>query len=290
MELPIVVEFDQVRKSFGAQTILSGLNFAIGRGEFVCLLGPNGAGKSTTIGLLVGMLKPDSGTVKILNSARVSPEVRARFGYAPQDCSFPSNVTARQWLSFVGAHFAKSISLAQLAEKFDCEIPMDRPLGQLSGGQRRLVGLLGAFIGQPELVILDEPTVGLDLEVRRSVWKFLRSFVKGGGTILMTTHILMEAEQLADRVLVLNQGVVVQSGSPQAIRQRFGFKRITFSADEAPPTPIGAIFDQESWVVEAHDSDARLRLLMEWGMARDVAVAPLALEEVFIRIVEREGL
>ncbi|NJM09894.1 MAG: ABC transporter ATP-binding protein [Bdellovibrionaceae bacterium] len=264
------------------------MSFEVRAGEFLALLGPNGAGKSTTIALATGLLKVGQGQVLVFGHPAGSFPARQSFAYVPQEPSFPAHVTARQVLRFMGAHFPGSRAPEELARQLELEGFLDTSVRYLSGGQKRLLSIASAFVSNARFVILDEPTVGLDMEVRRKVWEFLSLFTRGGGTILMTTHYLVEAEELADRVVVLAGGKVVQSGSPQEIKKQFGFKRISFRSNEAPPPHLQAQAKTEKseWLVDSRSPDQALRELVQWGRAEDIEVTPLALEDVFLRLIE----
>jgi ABC-2 type transport system ATP-binding protein len=205
-----------LRKSYGMHEAVRGVTFEIATGEVFGLLGPNGAGKTTTVEILEGYRERDGGDVSVLGSdpARSGPQFRSRIGVVLQQSQLFANLTVREiHLMFAGYYerprdVDEVIELVGLAEKGDARVKT------LSGGQKRRLDLGVALVGDPDLVFLDEPTTGFDPAARRAAWQMIRSLRSLGKTILLTTHYLDEAEQLADRVAVLREGVIVREGTP----------------------------------------------------------------------------
>jgi ABC-2 type transport system ATP-binding protein len=213
---PAAIVVRDLRKSYGTQEAVRGVNFEIAAGEVFGLLGPNGAGKTTTVEILEGYRRRDGGNVSVLghDPARSNPAFRARIGVVLQQSQLFANLTVREiHLMFAGYYerprdVDEVIELVGLAEKADARVKT------LSGGQKRRLDLGVALVGDPDLVFLDEPTTGFDPAARRAAWQMIRSLRSLGKTILLTTHYLDEAEQLADRVAVLREGRIVREGTP----------------------------------------------------------------------------
>jgi ABC-2 type transport system ATP-binding protein len=213
---PAAIVVRDLRKSYGTQEAVRGVSFEIATGEVFGLLGPNGAGKTTTVEILEGYRQRDGGNVSVLgrDPARSDPDFRARIGVVLQQSQLFANLTVREIHRMFAGYYESPrdvdevIELVGLADKGDARVKT------LSGGQKRRLDLGVALVGDPDLVFLDEPTTGFDPAARRAAWQMIRSLRSLGKTILLTTHYLDEAEQLADRVAVLREGVIVREGSP----------------------------------------------------------------------------
>ncbi len=203
-------------KSYGAHEAVKGIDFEIGAGEVFGLLGPNGAGKTTTIEILEGYRERDAGEVEVLGEdpARGDRAWRERLGVVLQSSSLYPNLTVRESLRVFGGYFEERRDIDEVVEIVGLTDKADSRCRTLSGGQKRRLDLGLALIGNPELVFLDEPTTGFDPGARRAAWETIRNLRSLGTTILLTTHYLDEAEQLADRVAVLREGRIVREGSP----------------------------------------------------------------------------
>ena len=203
-----------VTKRFGNTAALDSVDLEVPAGEVLALLGPNGAGKTTALSLLLGLRRPDAGSAELFGRDPRMAGARAAVGATPQESGFPPTLRVRELVDLVRAHFPAPAPAGELLERFGLAGIARRQAGGLSGGERRRLSVALAFAGRPRALFLDEPTAGLDVESRRAVWQELRSYAAAGGTVLLTTHHLEEAEALASRVVVLARGVVVAEGSP----------------------------------------------------------------------------
>ena len=268
---------------------LRGIDLDVPFGEIVALLGPNGAGKTTAIGVLLGLRRPDRGEASLLGKRPGSPAARREVGVTPQESQFPGNLRVREIVDLVRAHFSAPVSRGDLLARFGLDRLANRQSGGLSGGERRRLAVALAFAGNPRLIFLDEPTTGLDVEARRDVWRTTRDYVSGGGTVLLTTHYLEEAEALADRVAVLNAGQLVASGRPDEIKARVALKRVRLRAAAIPSLPHVARAEETDGVhtLYTNDADALVRVLVTSGAAfSDLEVLPASLEEAFVVLTE----
>jgi ABC-2 type transport system ATP-binding protein len=201
-----------VTKRFGNHLALDAVELEVRIGEVLALLGPNGAGKTTALSLLTGLRRPDSGCVELFGRNPRVPAARSLVGVTPQESGFPPTLRVREIVDLIRAHFPDPAPTNELLERFGLAELGRRQAGGLSGGQRRRLSVALAFAGQPKLLLLDEPTAGLDVETRRAVWSEVRSYASAGGTVLLTTHHLEEAEALASRVVLLRSGRVAAEG------------------------------------------------------------------------------
>lgn len=216
----IAAALHAVSKHFGGHAALSSVDLVIDAGEVVALLGPNGAGKTTALSILLGLRRPDAGRAELFGDDPRHPAARAAIGVTPQECGFPPTLRSGEIVDLVRAHFPAPAPRAELLERFGLAGVERRQTGGLSGGERRRLAVALAFAGSPRAVFLDEPTAGLDVEARRSLWRELQLYAAAGGTVLLTTHHLEEAEALASRIAFLSQGRIVAEGTPAELSDR----------------------------------------------------------------------
>lgn len=217
-----MVYVHNLTKRYGNLTAVENLSFQLERGDVLGFLGPNGAGKTTAVQTMLGLRRPDAGTIRVLGEAPGDLRARRRIGVTLQVMDTPELLRVDEVLSFVAAHFPHPRPLGALLDEFGLAEVKQRQVGGLSGGQLRRLALALAFAGNPELVFLDEPTTGLDVESRRAVWDAIRRFSASSGTILLTTHHLEEAEALASRVAVMHEGRVIRVGPAAALKRELG--------------------------------------------------------------------
>ena len=216
------VRVERVSRRFGELLALDGVSFDVEAGEVVALLGPNGAGKTTVIEMLEGFLAASSGAISVLgiDPRRGDRAWRARIGVVLQSTSLDQQLSAREALGVFAAPFPAPRPIGEVLELIDLEAEADIRIGQLSGGQQRRVDLGLGIVGRPELLFLDEPTTGLDPAARRRTWAAIEQLSAEGTTVLLSTHYMEEAQQLADRLLVLNRGRLVADATPGELRGR----------------------------------------------------------------------
>jgi ABC-2 type transport system ATP-binding protein len=218
----IAAALKDVTKRFGSLVALDRVALELRGGEVLALLGPNGAGKTTALSVLLGLRRPDEGRAELFGSDPRRPASRGVVGVTPQESSFPPTARVREIVDLVGAHFAVPVGTDDLLDRFGLAECARRQAGGLSGGERRRLSVALAFVGRPLAVFLDEPTTGLDVEARRAVWGELQAYSASGGTILLTTHYLEEAEALASRIVLLSRGRAVTEGPPGQLASAHG--------------------------------------------------------------------
>jgi ABC-2 type transport system ATP-binding protein len=206
-----------VSKRFGQTLALDRVDLTIEAGEVVALLGPNGAGKSTALSILLGLRRPDEGRAEVFGVDPRRPSARIVVGVTPQESGFPPTLRVREIVDLVRAHFPFPAATDELLGRFDLATIARRQAGGLSGGERRRLSVALAFAGEPAAIFLDEPTAGLDVESRRAVWTEIDQYSADGGTVLLTTHYLEEAERLAPKIVLLAHGRVVAEGTVDAL-------------------------------------------------------------------------
>ncbi|WP_354511770.1 ABC transporter ATP-binding protein [Oerskovia enterophila] len=213
-------------RRFGDVVALDDVTLEVGAGELVGLLGPNGAGKSTLLSLVSGQRKPDSGVVRLFGGNPRDASSRQGLGLTPQETGLPATLKVREVVDFVGRHYANPVPTGQLLEQFGLSELAGRQTGAMSGGQKRRLAVALSLVGRPRVVLLDEPTTGLDVGARQALWAAIREYHAGGGTVLLTSHYLEEVQALAQRVVVIDQGVVKADDTLDAILRRVGLRRV----------------------------------------------------------------
>jgi ABC-2 type transport system ATP-binding protein len=270
---------EAVTKRFGAATALQQVSFAAGAGDVLALLGSNGAGKSTALAVLLGLRWPDEGRALLFGCDPRRPRSRREVGVALQETAFPPTLQVAELLDLVRAHYPGAAEPGALVRRFGLVALTGRQLGGLSGGERRRVSVALAFAGHPRLVVLDEPTAGLDREARRDVWEAVRAHAAAGGTTVLATHYLEEAEALATRVTVLDAGAIVADGTPASIKTAAGLTRVTFRA--GPGVVVdGAVREGARLRMLTRDAGEVIERLVRANVPlADLEVRPATLEE-----------
>src|SRR5436190_10975630 len=256
-----VASLAAVNKSYGEVRALRGINFQVRAGEVVALLGPNGAGKTTAVKLLLGLLQPNGGKVRVFGGDPVNPENRMRTGAMLQVGRVPETLRVREHIDLFSSYYVNPMPRGEVLAVTGLEKLSDRKFGELSGGQKQRVLFALAICGNPDLLFLDEPTVGLDVEARHLLWQEIRNLLDRGKTVVLTTHYLEEADALADRVAVINKGSIIAEGTPAEIKSRTAGKKIRCitQLSEAVIRKIKGVIevqaDRESVVIQSNDPE-----------------------------------
>jgi ABC-2 type transport system ATP-binding protein len=296
------IEVDSLAKSYGSLRAVDGISFNVEQGEVFSLLGPNGAGKTTTIEILEGLRQQDGGTAKVLDLDpwRKGYDLHKKIGVIPQGFKFLDYPTPREAIGYYGALFDKKVDADVLLNRVILEDAANIWFQHLSGGQKQKLGMALSLVNDPEVVFLDEPTTGLDPQARRAVWEVIRKLKTEGRTVMLTTHYLEEAEELADRVAIMNHGKIVAMGTTEEIEAKYGSgQRLIVKAGEdmlrylRENTKLKVEGDGGTVTVILRDKDDAIVALgaieesgTQWG---DLTVRKDSLEDVFLKLVGEEG-
>lgn len=289
----IVAHLEGVNKNYGNVRALHGVNFKVRAGEVVALLGPNGAGKTTAVKLLLGLMQPNSGKVRVFGGDPTNPENRMKTGAMLQVGRVPETLRVREHIDLFSSYYQRQLSLAEVLSAAGLDKLSNRKYGELSGGQKQRVLFALAICGDPDLLVLDEPTVGLDVEARRMLWEEIRRLVRRGKTVLLTTHYLQEADALADRIAVIHQGEIIAKGMPSEIKAKNSGKRIrcvttlSLSGLRQLRGVTEVREDREAVEILASEAESIVREILE----RDPGVSGLeitsaGLEEAFLALTQ----
>ncbi|MFC4556232.1 ABC transporter ATP-binding protein [Georgenia faecalis] len=287
---PTVIEARALRRTFGDVVALAGADLTVRAGELVGLLGPNGAGKSTLLNLVSGLRRPTSGTVRLFGADPRGPGSRLRLGTTPQGTGLPPTLRVGEVVDFVAGHYPDAVPTGELLDRFGLSALARKQTGGLSGGQQRRLAVALAFVGRPHLVLLDEPTTGLDVGARQELWSAIREYHADGGTVLLTSHYLEEVQALAERVVVIDGGHVLADDSLDAVLDRVALHRVVVTTpDDAVDHLPGIVRAErvgERRELYTADADAFVRDLVRSGVAfRDLEVRGASLEEAFEQMV-----
>jgi len=286
------VRITGLAKSYGQIRAVDGVDLTIAPGEVVALLGPNGAGKSTTIDALLGLTVPDAGEVSLFGREPRAAVSAGLVGAMLQSGGFPEDITAGELVSLMAALFPDPLDPKDVLRRTGVAEFAGQRFGRLSGGQKQRVRFAVALVCDPDLLVLDEPTVAMDVQARREFWAAMRAYTDGGRTVLFATHYLAEAEEFADRVVLLRAGRVVADGTVAEVRALASGRVVAAAipgADVASLRMLPGIADVERqgerFRLACDDSDAALRaLLATYPDAHDVEVTAHGLEDAFVAL------
>jgi ABC-2 type transport system ATP-binding protein len=292
----MIAELQGVTKEYGAVTALNDVTLRLEAGRVTAVLGPNGAGKTTAVKLLLGLTRPTVGRVALFGQDPRAPGARRRTGVMLQVSKVPETLTVREHVHLFCSYYPAPMSVDAALQAADLTGVADRRYGLLSGGQRQRAQFAFAICGNPDLLFLDEPTVGMDVESRRSFWQQIRALASRGRSIVLTTHYLEEADALADRIVMLSSGAIVADGSPHQIKSRVASRRIrcttTLPIDEIRAMGAVQSVRQGGAAVEILTSDAEnvvRGLLTRDPRLSSLEVTGAGLEEAFLTLTSAGG-
>lgn len=280
-----------VSKNYGRVRALVDFNFEARAGELVALLGPNGAGKTTAIKLLLGLAHPSSGRVSVFGGDPSQVATRARVGAMMQVGRVPETLRVWEHIDLFSSYYANPLPISETLAIAGVEDLRDRKFGVLSGGQKQRVLFALAICGNPDLLFLDAPTVGLDVEARHLLWDEIRKLLGRGKTVVLTTHYLEEADALADKIAVIHKGSIIAQGTPAEIKARVGGKKIrcvtqlTVAVLKSLPDVLDVQMERDAIVIHTSNAESSLRRLLSLDLEVScVEVSSAGLEEAFLAL------
>ncbi len=284
-----------VTKKYRAVTALNNLSLTVRAGELLAVLGPNGAGKTTAIRLLLGLSRPDHGQVRVFGGDPTQHASRTRVGAMLQVAKVPETLKVKEHIALFRHYYPNPLPFTQIIESAGLEGLEDRLFGALSGGQKQRLLFALAICGNPNLIFLDEPTAGLDINTRHLIWQQIRSLVKQGRTVVLTTHYLEEVDALSDRVVVLNRGNIVAQGTSAEIKAQTSQRKIscvTHLSIESISTIANVnnvSFQNERVEIRTSEAEFVLReLFARDPLLHGLELSNSSLEEAFIKIIDTQ--
>lgn len=291
-----LAHLDSVTKRYGKITALENLSLSLYPGEVVALLGPNGAGKTTAVRLLLGLVAPTSGSASVMGGDPRNSETRTAIGAMLQITRVPETLRVRDHINLFRSYYPNPLPAAEIIRIARLQGFENTFYGKLSGGQKQRVLFALALAGNPSLIFLDEPTVGMDIESRRALWDQIRVLAAQGKTVLLTTHYLDEADALASRIIVLGKGKILAEGTPAEIKHRVAGRRIRCITDLDPdflrtlPSVISIEQDREALIITATEAERVVRELMNHDPAlRGLEISTAGLEDAFLALTTSEA-
>ncbi|MFC3093812.1 ABC transporter ATP-binding protein [Alteromonas sediminis] len=280
-----------VSKKFDKVAVLKNISFQLRKGELLALLGENGAGKTTLISMILGLLKPDQGSITILEHRPGSFQAKHRIGVMLQSASLPDKLTVIEQLRLFSAYYTHPLELEEVIASAKIGTFLEQPIGVLSGGQKQRLLFALALLGNPDALILDEPTVGLDAESRRVFWQCINDLKSQGKSIILTTHYLDEAEALADQVVLLHRGSVVLNDTTSSIKAQIKYREVQFVSEHTLDALITAIGEQsiqqqgKTFSVQTLVPETLITNLVKHKVPfNDLVVKPISLEDAVDRV------
>ncbi|MEH0842124.1 ABC transporter ATP-binding protein [Micromonospora sp. CPCC 205711] len=289
------VELAGLRKSFGPVTAVDGLDLRISAGEVVAFLGPNGAGKTTTIDLLLGLARPDAGTVRLFGGTPAEAVRHGRVAAVMQSGGLLKDLTVAETVRMTAHFHGRTRPVAEVLARAGIAELADRLVGKCSGGQQQRLRFALALLSDPDVMVLDEPTTGMDVEGRRDFWQAIRADARAGRTVIFATHYLDEADAYADRIVLVRQGRVVADGSTAEIKNLAAGRTVRATLPAADQAGLAALPGVETVevrgdavLIRTGDSDAVARHLLTRTAARDVEITSRNLEDAFLALTAAE--
>lgn len=288
-----VAQLEGVTKRYGDVVALKDATLRVRPGEVLAVLGPNGAGKTTAVNLMLGLLRPDEGAVSLFGTSPEDVAAKVRIGAMLQISGVPPTLTVREHLTSFAAYYPSPLPVNEAIELAGLTEVADRQYGKLSGGQKQRLHFGLAMIGDPDLLFLDEPTTGFDPTARRDAWGLVRNLRELGKTVLLTTHYMDEAQQLADRVAIIARGVIIAEGTPASLMAVGAETTITFRPADGGALPEGlpGAMEMHNGMVTLKTTEPTLALhgLTSWALATEVGLEELSvsrpsLEDVYLRL------
>lgn len=290
-----IARLHSVTKRYGQVTALHNLNLSLYPGEIVALLGPNGAGKTTAVKLPLGLIAPTTGSVRVMGSDPRDAETRTNVGAMLQVTRVPETLRVREHIDLFRSYYPNPLPASEIVRIARLEGLENTFYGKLSGGQKQRVLFGLSLAGNPRLVFLDEPTVGMDIESRRALWEQIRSLAAQGKTVLLTTHYLEEADALASRIVVIGKGKILAEGTPAQIKHRVTGRRIRCITELDPdfirslPSVLTVEQDREALLITAAETERVVQQLMrEDPTLRGLEVSAAGLEDAFLALTRSE--
>lgn len=291
-----VARLERATKNFGSVRALLDFSLDVRAGELTAVLGPNGAGKTTAIKLLLGLARASSGQVSVFGADPAQAATRTRVGAMLQVSRVPETLRVAEHLDLFSSYYPNPLPISEALAIAGIEDLRSRKFGELSGGQKQRVLFALSICGNPDLLFLDEPTVGLDVEARRLMWNEIRHLLDRRKTVVLTTHYLEEADALADRIVVINKGSVIAEGTPAEIKSRSAGKKIrcttqlSLAVVRNIPGVLDVQQDRGAMVIQANDAESALRGLLNLDLEiAGIEVTSAGLEDAFLELTRADS-